>query len=864
MGDGQQAVPRAVPVIDLTANDDSDHEEGRRTPAPKHLPKGPGNENAPTDQPLPSPQSLQPTLILDVDGSGDRGEELSSAHAHELMSTGPQGTPQSVGKRTVGGPSSSGPSGSRKRPCLSPGQHPRQQPGQQLQFQEGQVNQAEQPMEAPGRQAKQRKQQHQAPAPANLQAQAPSGLPSQLEQPHQGPEVDQGSQVAELLSDTPFKLMKMRMLLPPHQNKFCCGGDPAELVAPVFLQHAPGHQVLRILPAQSSNMCPDIDWLLRHAPHMAHAEHLVIVHGVSNETALEPLRERLLLGDPPLMPPRTHLTMHRCPLPYDYGTQHAKYIVLQYTTGLRFILHTANPLKGTDDISVQAMYHQDFPPKDNLSPPSSDFEETFCDYVEQMRLPPAEQDLILKAIRLHDFSSARVFLVPSVPGQHSGSALHKYGHMRLRHLLQQHLDAAPLPRAGVANPGRRGTLSSLFRNSASGASHSGQGQRDVPEGIIVQPTSIGRLNSNWFYNDFGASLCAAKSPPLKVPLRKAKPVQPKPLTPDAAYFVWPSYEGIRSSVGGWSSGGNVHATTANMEKDGKFLFPLLHHFSGEAASRAECMPHMKSFCRFKGQQLAYAIVGSHNLSIAAWGGPPRKDSQDVLMIRSYELSVLMLPVLETAYRRHRHYKFSCTPAGDLPVSRVPQPQRNGVYKPGRDTAPPSQHLQLHIKPNGHGPTNTITRAELVGILVALQHEQTEIATDSASYLFQISDQSLHPMRMRYHLHAELIHAISTILEHSPHPIHFYKVKAHSGIIGNEGADACARTAALSHTIDIALPDARNPFRDSYRLSLKISSTRNDGMHRSHTFPIHYLTNLSDKFKTYMHKKHKLGSANTSG
>ncbi|KAF5828070.1 hypothetical protein DUNSADRAFT_18267 [Dunaliella salina] len=322
-------------------------------------------------------------------------------------------------------------------------------------------------------------------------------------------------------------------------------------------------------------------------------------------------------------------------------------------------------------------YHQDFPPKDNLSPPSSDFEETFCDYVEQMRLPPAEQDLILKAIRLHDFSSARVFLVPSVPGQHSGSALHKYGHMRLRHLLQQHLDAAPLPRAGVANPGRRGTLSSLFRNSASGASHSGQGQRDVPEGIIVQPTSIGRLNSNWFYNDFGASLCAAKSPPLKVPLRKAKPVQPKPLTPDAAYFVWPSYEGIRSSVGGWSSGGNVHATTANMEKDGKFLFPLLHHFSGEAASRAECMPHMKSFCRFKGQQLAYAIVGSHNLSIAAWGGPPRKDSQDVLMIRSYELSVLMLPVLETAYRRHRHYKFSCTPAGDLPVSRVPQPQRNG-------------------------------------------------------------------------------------------------------------------------------------------------------------------------------------------
>ncbi|KAF5834867.1 Hsp70 protein-domain-containing protein [Dunaliella salina] len=98
---------------------------------------------------------------------------------------------------------------------------------------------------------------------------------------------------------------------------------------------------------------------------------------------------------------------------------------------------------------------------------------------------------------------------------------------------------------------------------------------------------------------------------------------------------------------------------------------------------------------------------------------------------------------------------------------------SGVYKPGSDTAAPSQHLQLHIKTNGHGPTNTITRAELVGILVALQHEQTEIATDSASCLSQISNQTLHPIRMRYLLHAELIHAISTMLEHSPHPIHFY-------------------------------------------------------------------------------------------
>eukprot|EP00983_Pelagomonas_calceolata_P079920 1154913-Pelagomonas_calceolata.AAC.2 len=59
---------------------------------------------------------------------------------------------------------------------------------------------------------------------------------------------------------------------------------------------------------------------------------------------------------------------------------------------------------------------------------------------------------------------------------------------------------------------------------------------------------------------------------------------------------------------------------------------------------------------------------------------------------------------------------------------------SGVYKPGRETSPSYQHLQLHIKTNGHGPTNTINRAELAGSLVALQQGKTGIASDGASCL----------------------------------------------------------------------------------------------------------------------------------
>eukprot|EP00983_Pelagomonas_calceolata_P084990 1156469-Pelagomonas_calceolata.AAC.4 len=130
---------------------------------------------------------------------------------------------------------------------------------------------------------------------------------------------------------------------------------------------------------------------------------------------------------------------------------------------------------------------------------------------------------------------------------------------------------------------------------------------------------------------------------------------------------------------------------------------------------------------------------------------------------------------------------------------------SAFYKPSRDTTQSSQQQQVYINPNGHGPTNTINRAEPVGILVALQQGHTAIASDSTSCLSQISKQTFNPMRMRthFHWHAELIQASSNALEHSPHPVHSYKVKTHSG---NEGADACARAAALTDTVEIALPD----------------------------------------------------------
>ena len=49
---------------------------------------------------------------------------------------------------------------------------------------------------------------------------------------------------------------------------------------------------------------------------------------------------------------------------------------------------------------------------------------------------------------------------------------------------------------------------------------------------------------------------------------------------------------------------------------------------------------------------------------------------------------------------------------------------------------------------------------------------------------------------RDHIHSNLLEQVVSMIYASPEPICFYKVKAHSGIAGNERADAIAKHSAL--------------------------------------------------------------------
>ncbi|KAI0529672.1 hypothetical protein KFK09_002226 [Dendrobium nobile] len=363
-----------------------------------------------------------------------------------------------------------------------------------------------------------------------------------------------------------------------------------------------------ILVAILSNYMVDIDWLKMACPKLWQIPHVLIVHGESGNRV-----DHLQKKKP------VNWVLHKPSLPISYGTHHSKAMLLVYETGVRIIVHSANLIHVDWNNKTQGLWMQDFPYKNvkNLSE-SSFFERDLIDYINTLKWPglnvnlPKLGDVNINAsfFKKFDYSSASVRLIASVPGYHSGPNLKKWGHMKMRTVLEEC------------------EFDKEFSKSP----------------LVYQFSSLGSLDERWM-SEFGASMSAGISHD-NFPLGSGKPV-----------IIWPTVEDVRCSLEGYAAGSAIPSPQKNVEKE--FLKKYWSKWKADHLGRCRAMPHIKSYTRHSGQNLAWFLLTSANLSKAAWGALQKNNSQ--LMIRSYELGVLFLP----SVMKGNLSQFSCTGNGDM-------------------------------------------------------------------------------------------------------------------------------------------------------------------------------------------------------
>lgn len=378
-----------------------------------------------------------------------------------------------------------------------------------------------------------------------------------------------------------------------------------------------------ILVAILSNYMVDIDWLVPACPALSKVPHVLVLHGESDG------RVDYIKRSKP-----ANWILHKPPLPISFGTHHSKAMLLIYPQGVRVIVHTANLIYVDWNNKSQGLWMQDFPWKDqNSLSKGSEFENDLVEYLSMLKWPEFSVKLpslgnvgvCPSFFRKFDYSEARVRLIASVPGYHSGASLKKWGHMKLRSLLQEC------------------TFGEEFKKSP----------------LVYQFSSLGSLDEKWMA-ELASSMSAGLSED-KTPLGMGEPL-----------IIWPTVEDVRCSLEGYAAGSAIPSPLKNVEK--AFLKKYWAKWKADHTGRCRAMPHIKTFARYNNQNLAWFLLTSSNLSKAAWGALQKNNTQ--LMIRSYELGVLFLP---SSFKR-RGSVFSCTSNVAQSEDKIPARETSEMKK----------------------------------------------------------------------------------------------------------------------------------------------------------------------------------------
>lgn len=357
----------------------------------------------------------------------------------------------------------------------------------------------------------------------------------------------------------------------------------------------------------------DIPWLWERAPALQTSRKILILHG---ETDAEEAEWRSFLYRNGVA---KQVRFHR-PVTPPYGTVHSKIFLLFFPNGCRVCIHTANMIACDWDFKTQGAYVRDFPLAERVDPAdSSDYTVGNDDFRIQLEryfrraCSGQDRDEVVCLLSKYDFSTAGVALVSSTPGVHKGSSKTQFGHARLRELLSR--ESIP--------------------------------ERDEQAVAICQFSSLGSIQKKWLEEEFRDTLFASSQRKSNDGIKR--------YANDEIKFVYPTVQQVQQSNEGIQAGGSLPVPSKNINRD--HILCKLHKWDARHSGRQWAMPHIKTFLRHSSSQPqspSWMLMGSFNLSVAAWGrmqgARKGKESWDRLNILSYEIGVLFTP------------RFACPPA----------------------------------------------------------------------------------------------------------------------------------------------------------------------------------------------------------
>ncbi|ORY04331.1 phospholipase D/nuclease [Basidiobolus meristosporus CBS 931.73] len=284
----------------------------------------------------------------------------------------------------------------------------------------------------------------------------------------------------------------------------------------------------------------------------------------------------------------SNLKTHLPQLP-PYGTHHSKVMILFYEEHVRIVIHTANLVPQDWRNKTQAAYVSPLLQKKTDIGRSTVFERDFLSYLAAYgNILNSTRDKLSK----YDFSPCKGTIIGSVPGRHAGTELHKWGHMRVREILSTM------------------ALGKQFQSSS----------------LILQFSSIGSLGKtpDWLTKELGESFSRYQpdDQPNQSKRRKMeeRSIRADQFTPPDIKLIFPTVEEVRNSFEGYAAGGSIPYDLKNFLNQQHYLQKHMCHWKANDQGLNRAMPHIKTYARVtdSGEELAWCMVTSSNLSKAAW------------------------------------------------------------------------------------------------------------------------------------------------------------------------------------------------------------------------------------------------------